>query len=411
MDMISEALLLRSVRVPADEGTATDVRIRDGRIEAIGPGLSAADASVEECGGALLMPALIDAHCHVDKTVWGTGRWLSHTAGPTVSDRMQYNAEVRDQWGIPSVEYTSNLLAAIVGNGTSHIRTHTDVDPGVGLRGVEVVAECAERFAGLLDIQQVAFPQLGLISKPGTSALIDEATGMGVSVIGGIDPAGRDRDPVGSLNEIFALATRTHCGVDVHLHDPGELGAWQFELICERTAVESMQGRVTISHGFALGEVSAERQAALIELMATSGVSMATAMPFKSPLLPLAALREGGVPVALANDSIRNTWSPFGTGDMLDRAMLIGHRLEYRKDEDLRSLVDMASVGGAAVLGLPEPAGTVVGAPADLVTVDALNVCEAVVAVPTRRLVIHGGRVVARDGSLSVGSLPQGGQA
>ena len=44
----------------------------------------------------------------------------------------------------------------------------------------------------------------------------------------------------------------------------------------------------------------------------------------------------------------------------------------------------------------------VVGAPADVVLVDAENVPDAVVRAPRRALVVAGGRVVARDGAVLV---------
>ncbi|MFD6142008.1 hypothetical protein [Promicromonospora sp. NPDC060271] len=42
------------------------------------------------------------------------------------------------------------------------------------------------------------------------------------------------------------------------------------------------------------------------------------------------------------------------------------------------------------------------GAPADVVLVDAENVPDAVVRAPRRALVLAGGRVVARDGEVLV---------
>ena len=47
----------------------------------------------------------------------------------------------------------------MVAGGTTHVRTHTDVDPEVGLRGVEAVRAAVERLDGVAVEQQVAFPQ------------------------------------------------------------------------------------------------------------------------------------------------------------------------------------------------------------------------------------------------------------
>lgn len=95
-----------------------------------------------------------------------------------------------------------------------------------------------------MTVDQVAFPQHGLLASPGTAELLEEALASGVRTIGGLDPAGADRDPIRNLDVIFALAERYGARVDIHLHDAGALGAWEIELIVERTASLGLQGRV-----------------------------------------------------------------------------------------------------------------------------------------------------------------------
>ena len=115
------------------------------------------------------------------------------------------------------------------------MRSHTDIDPEVGLRGVEVIRAAAEQLEGLITVEQVAFPQSGLLINPGTAELLEEALRSGVETIGGLDPAGVDGDPVGHLDVLFGLAERHGAGIDIHLHDAGALGAWELGLIAERT--------------------------------------------------------------------------------------------------------------------------------------------------------------------------------
>jgi cytosine/adenosine deaminase-related metal-dependent hydrolase len=102
-------------------------------------------------------------------------------------------------------------------------------------------------------MQLVAFPQSGMLVRPGTVELLEEALKMGADCIGGPDPSVVDRDPVRHLDAIFGLADRYGVEVDIHLHEPGALGAFAVELIVERTRALSLQGRVTISHVFCLG--------------------------------------------------------------------------------------------------------------------------------------------------------------
>ena len=109
---------------------------------------------------------------------------------------------------IPNVDRIVALLEAMVASGTSYVRSHTDIDPEVGLRGVEAVRAAVDRLDGRISVEQVAFPQHGILTNPGTAELLADALEAGVETVGGIDPAGMDRDPVRHLDVVFDLAAR-----------------------------------------------------------------------------------------------------------------------------------------------------------------------------------------------------------
>jgi len=72
--VIMKTILLQGGRVidPASGLDATcDVRVTDGRIAAIGPGLDAAGAELISCAGRLVLPGLIDTHAHIFQHVTG----------------------------------------------------------------------------------------------------------------------------------------------------------------------------------------------------------------------------------------------------------------------------------------------------------------------------------------------------
>ena len=74
-----------------------------------------------------------------------------------------------------------------------------------------------------------------MLVRPGTVELLEAAVKLGAECIGGLDPSTIDRDPVRHLDTIFAIADRHGVEVDIHLHEPGTLGAFAVELIAERT--------------------------------------------------------------------------------------------------------------------------------------------------------------------------------
>jgi cytosine deaminase len=208
-----------------------DVLVGEGAIVAIGPGLDVPEAEVIDVSGRVLLPGLVDAHCHLDKTLYG-GPWVPHSAGDALEDRIANDRGRRRELGIPSVDRIAALLERMVVSGTTYVRSHTDVDPDVGLRGVEAVREAVRRLDGCIAVEQVAFPQHGLLTNLGTAELLEQALQDGVERIGGIDPAGIDDDPVRHLDVVFGLAARY--GARIDLHDPGTLGTWELELIADR---------------------------------------------------------------------------------------------------------------------------------------------------------------------------------
>jgi cytosine/creatinine deaminase len=392
-----ESILLRGGRPWGTAGVA-DILVCDGRIARIEPDIQQPAAEIVEIPNLLVIPGLVEAHCHLDKTLFG-GDWVPHSAGDTLGDRIANERQRRHEVGVPDVDRITSLLERMIISGTTHVRTHTDIDPSLGLSGVEAVNEAAARVGDRIAVQQVAFPQYGLLADERTETLLEKALGSGVEVIGGLDPAGLDRDPVRHLDVVFDLAARHAAAVDIHLHDPGTLGVWELELIAEQTIRTGLSGKVAVSHAYGLGQADEATQARIAEQLAAAGVGVVTAAVYDFPVAPLRKLRAAGVSVACGHDGIRDLWGPYGSGDMLERAMHLAYRSTFRRDTDIELSLEAATYGGAALLGVPTY-GLRSGAPADLVVVECSNAAEAVVSRPMRRLVMKDGSVVARNGRL-----------
>ena len=346
-----DASVLANVRLDGDR--TVDIVIRDGRIEEIAPDLAEATPAATriEGDGLLALPGLVDGHMHLDKTLTGLA-WMGHRAEPDRISRIEKEKELRGALA-PVAERAANLVRCCIAHGTTAIRTHVDVDPELGLSHVHALAEVRQRFAGRIDIQIVAFPQSGVIRSPGTADLLDAALAEGADLVGGIDPIVIDRDLDGQLDTLFAIAVRRDVGIDLHLHDAGDAGLAEIIAVCERTRAAGLEGRITVSHGFSLGAATEDAFARTADAMAEAGVSLVTHGGGASPLPPVKALRERGVAVFAGNDDVRDPWSPFGNGDMLERAMLLAWRSGYRTDDDLAVAFDCAGAAGAAVLGGP----------------------------------------------------------
>jgi len=384
--------MIHNARLP--DGSRHDIEIKDGRIAALRP-------PTDSEPGVLLLPPLVDGHIHLDKTLLGL-QWVpNQAAGNTVADRIEAERKVRLARTVPETETGANLVQQVVASGTLHMRSHVDIDNQLGLRNLEAVLAIRERFRDLVGIQIVAFPQSGVVRSPGTAELLAEAIAQGADLVGGLDPVGIDGDLDGHLDAIFGIAEKRGVGVDIHLHDGGEGGIRQMLAIAERTRAAGLTGKVAISHAFALGSVPTETAARTADTLAQAGIAIMSHGPGAATMPPLPLLRTHGVEVFGGSDNIRDAWSPFGNGDMLERAMLIGYRANFRHDHELQLAYDMVTEAAARVLGLTDY-GIRLGGPADFVAVEAGSVAEAVAARPRRKWVMKAGRIVARDGVLAL---------
>jgi len=393
-------LLVRNVRPLG--GAAADVLCDGDRIAAIGPALAApAGASVEDGGGALLLPGLVEGHTHLDKTLWGLP-WYRNEVGPALTDKIDneraFRAATNHDAGAASLAMARRFLAA----GTTAIRSFVDVDTDAGLKHLHGLLATRAAMAPVQRMQVVAFPQSGILRRPGTDALLDRAMSAGADVVGGLDPCGIDRDPVRHLDVVFGLSQKHGRPVDIHLHEPGEMGAFSLDLILERVAALGLRGSVVISHGFCLGMVEAAARDALLSRMAAWSVAIATTASPSRPVPTVPMCRAAGVTLFAGNDGIRDTWGPYGTPDMLERAMIVGLRSNLGRDDELGWALDTVTVNGARGYGF-DGHGLGPSSRADLVLVHAETVAEAITARPVRALVVSAGRVVAREGALVPG--------
>ena len=132
-------------------------------------------------------------------------------------------------------------------NGTTHMRTQLEVDPGIGLRGLEGVRRWSSEYAWAIDIEICMFPQEGLLNNPGTDELMVEALKSGGSVVGAAPYT--DFDPHGQIDRIFAIAREFDIDIDMHLDFGPTAGRpGPRSTSASRPRSTSYGGRVAIGH-------------------------------------------------------------------------------------------------------------------------------------------------------------------
>jgi cytosine/creatinine deaminase len=399
--------LIRAVR-PWGQALS-DVLVTDGKITGVEPHdparAAAGDVTVVEGRGRLLVPSFSDVHVHLDSTRIGLP-FREHTGGPGVWTMMMNDRQNWRNAEVPLQERVNNTLGRMIARGTTRVRSYAQIDVDCRLERFDAVMAAKEQFKGQADVDIIAFPQAGLLLEEGTVPLMDQALKAGANVMGGIDPCSLDRDPARHLDIVFGLAEKYQVPIDIHLHEPGELGVFSTDLVLERTRALGMQGKVTMSHAYQLGSISEATTRRLIDEFAELDISMASVAPGSAGVagqLPIPMLAEAGVRMGLGEDGQRDYWSPYGNTDMLDRTWQLAFTHGFRKDELIEHCLAIATVGGASILdpsatrlkGTAHRPGVEVGDPAELLLLDGETVASAVMDRGTDRTVIHRGKVVA----------------
>jgi cytosine deaminase len=375
---------MRLTNARLEDATLVDLTIEAGRIAAISPATGRpGDIDLES---RLLLPALTDGHVHLDKTVLGMP-WRPNSGAPTVAGRVENERRLRRSL-TPVPQRAAALLHRMIASGTTRLRTHADIDDDIGLDNFHALQAVIAQHRAEADIELVAFPQSGILRRPRVADLLDAALAEGADLIGGLDPASYDGDARAHLDIVFAFAEKHGKGIDIHLHDRDPGGNAQLRDIAARTEAAGMAGQVTVSHAFSLGTQDEADFAATATALAKAGVAILTSSPSAGPVPPVKPLLAHGVTLRAGSDNIRDLWSPFGNGCMIERAMLICLRQGFRTDADIALAYDLCC----------DSRRLAAGAQADFIAIAAETRAEAVAERPAR-MVFRNGSLIAQDGT------------
>lgn len=381
-------------------GTRTalqSVEIKDGKIVALHPASGPLPAGVPtyQADGQLMLPAMRDMHIHLDKTFYG-GPWAAPRPrqGKTIMDMIALEEKLLPKLLPSSEQRAEQLIGLLQSYGTTVARSHCNIDPVSGLKSLEHLQRALEKHRDDFSCEIVAFPQHGLLHSK-VDGLMREAMKMGVQYVGGLDPTNVDGAMEKSLDAMFQIALDTRTGVDIHLHESSPAGVAAINYMLATVEKNpALRGKVTLSHGFALATLDPGALAETATRMAAQGMSLASTVPLGKGVMPLPELSQKGVFVMTGTDSVIDHWSPFGRGDMLEKANLYAQ--VYRGSDELR-LSRALSIATGGVLPLDDSGKRVwpkAGDEAGFTLVAASCSAEAVARLPARGATFHRGRLV-----------------
>ncbi|MDQ6423174.1 amidohydrolase family protein [Paenibacillus sp. LHD-117] len=382
-------------RVTGTETEVCHIRIEDGKIAEIaseapphGGNLPIIDAKQH-----LMLPSFKEMHIHIDKTYYG-GPWRAVRPVAGIFGRIEEERELLPKLLPTAQERAEKMLDLLLGFGSTHVSTHCNIDPVIGLKNLEATMRALESFSGKMSSEVVAFPQHGLLRSQSVD-LVRQAMHQGASFVGGVDPATIDENIEKSLQTIMDIAVEANARIDVHIHDRDHLGIFTMNRLADLTEEAGWQGRVTVSHAFGFAGAPAGAAAELAERFAALGISITSTVPMGAVQMPIPMLREKGVKVELGNDSITDHWSPFGIGDNLEKAGWLAELYRYIDELPLAQALGFIT-GGRTVLNREgKRVWPAVGDEANVVFVQASCSAEAVARRAKRVAVLTGGAIVS----------------
>ena len=396
-------LVLRGAQLPDRHGPV-DIVIQDGVIADLGTAGGMLARETIDLAGRVVTPGLVEAHIHLDKALLDDR--IVATTG-TLAEAIRVTSEAKRAFTVDDIRARARrALDLAVRAGTTAMRTHVEVDPIVGLAGMEAVLPLRDEYRGALDLQVCAFAQEGIVKAPSTEGLLRRALTMGADLVGGCPY--NDTDGAEHVRIIFALASAFGVDADFHVDFADEPEHLHIRNVAAETVRTGWRGRVAVGHLTELAAVPPYQQGELVAEIAAAGIGVIVLpmtdlylmgrrdeLNVRRGLAPIRRLLDGGVRVALASNNLRNPFTPVGTADLVDLASVAAVAAHMGTPADLRRLLNTITVHPAAILRLPDY-GLDRGCRADLVAWDCERVEDIVAARPPRALVVKRGRVTVQ---------------
>jgi cytosine/creatinine deaminase len=396
--------VIRNARLAGATDITTDIGFEKGRIAALEPNL-VCDAPSYDAEGCLCCAGLIETHIHLDKS-----RIIDRCMPETErgANAVKRVAAAKKTFTVEDVHARAReTLENCIAHGATRMRTHVEVDPGVGMRGFEGVQALVDEYKWAIDIELCVFPQEGLTDNPGTEELMVDGLRRGAKVIGAAP--GYDSDRAGQIRRVFELAREYDVDIDMHLdfgNTPDDLDA---TLVCDLTDQYKFGGRVAIGHATKLSTLDPAGQKRIAKRLADAGVAV-TILPatdlflmgrdqtynVRRGLVDANLFVEHGCNCSISTNNILNPFTPFGDCSLLRMANLHANVLQVSHAERIAETFAMLTTRSARLMNLKDY-GIAIGNPADVVVIDAQSPKQAVAEIrPPLAAFKRGRRTVTR---------------
>ena len=329
--------------------------------------------------GRLLLPGLIETHIHLDKAcIMQRCQLQAGTLAEAVQQTRAAKAEFTEQ---DVYQRGAQVLDKAIVQGTTHMRTHVELDPQIGLIGFNAVRRLQADYAWAITLDICVFPQEGMLNNPGTEALLRYGLENGATVLGGCPYT--DSDPLGQIDRLFELAVEYDCDLDMHLDFDLNPEGMTIEHVARCTQQHNWGGRVTVGHVTKLSALPMEALIGLGIRLAEAGVQV-TCLPSTDLFLtgrehfhnkprgvaPLNHLHACGVTCSVSTNNVGNPFTPYGDASLVRQANLFANVSQMGTTSELLQCMAWVSSESARMLRLKNY-GLTPGCDADFIVFDA----------------------------------------
>lgn len=398
---------LTDARIPAAlaEGAADgegfvrrDLWLTGGRIAFAG----APQAPALDLRGAIVFPAFVDCHTHLDKGhIWPRA---ANPDGTFMGALNTVQADREANWSESDVRARMTFsLRCAEAHGTAAIRTHLDSIGKQTAISWGVLREVRQDWRDRIALQAAALTPVDMVGEDEFVGVADEVARSG-GVLGTVTYPVPDLDRC--LDIFFRLASERALDADFHVDETEDPDSRTLRAIAEAALRNRYQGSVLCGHCCSLSVQPDDYARETMDRVAEAGLNIVS-LPMCNMYLQdrhagrtprwrgvtLAhELRARGVRVAFASDNTRDPFYAYGDLDMLEvlrEATRIAHLDHPRGDWP-------AAVARLPAQAMGVDAGVIAeGAPADLVIFPARGWTELLARPHGDRLVIRRGRASA----------------
>lgn len=347
--------------------------------------------------GKLALPPFKEMHNHLDKTYLSIG-WQACKPVRNLTERLAYEAEELASLAETVEQRAKAMIELHLENGVNHIRTHVNIDPFIGLKNLEGVKKALQQYETYLTYDIVAFPQHGILAHEEMPKLLAQALENGATILGALDPAGIDKNVEQSLQITMDLAKQYEVDVDMHLHDREYVGYYTMDKWLNMIKAQQFNGKTAFSHAFGLSGIPVALQQSFAEKLQAFDIAIMSTVPISihHTVIPIDMLQEKDVPVYLGCDGFYDSWSPFFSGDIVEK---VNHFCDYTSKSDERSLrqsLKLITNGLTPLNQQGEQCWPQVGDEASFVFINTSCSAEAIARVPKERQLMHKGKLYVK---------------